>query len=395
MNQANLLRLVLLVSCAHAMVHVYELSLPSVEQLIAADFGVGRATSGNLATAFRLPFGLFAIVVGWLVDRYGAKIMLTTYLLGCAAAAGAAAIAPSLPVLFVVMFAMGSFASMYHPAGLALLSHETSIANRTRALGAHGIFGSAGIGSAPFLAWAVFATGATWRQYYALLIVPGAVLGLWFLLRVTTHNHARDPASAATSASDEARWRSFFVITLFGTMSGFIYAAFLTFLPRYLDEAGVRLISDRPEATRNFLTGCVLTLGMIGQYTAGRIARPGKLEPLLMLIMLANAPFLLAMALASGLGRVWVTAGFALVHFMNQPIYNSLIASYAPRRRRSLCYGFSFLMTFGLGSFGATFAGHAGQWYTERTYYATLAMLAVLASSVSALLWYWNRHRTE
>ena len=34
-------QLVLLVSCAHAMVHVYEQSLPSVEQMIGEDFGVG------------------------------------------------------------------------------------------------------------------------------------------------------------------------------------------------------------------------------------------------------------------------------------------------------------------------------------------------------------------
>ena len=33
----TLLRLVLFISCAHALVHVYELAYPSVEQLIAKD----------------------------------------------------------------------------------------------------------------------------------------------------------------------------------------------------------------------------------------------------------------------------------------------------------------------------------------------------------------------
>ena len=33
-------QLVLLVSCAHAMVHVYEQSLPSVEQMIGEEFDV-------------------------------------------------------------------------------------------------------------------------------------------------------------------------------------------------------------------------------------------------------------------------------------------------------------------------------------------------------------------
>jgi hypothetical protein len=86
-----------------------------------------------------------------------------------------------------------------------------------------------------------------------------------------------------------------------------------------------------------------------------------------------------------------VTAGFALVHFMNQPIYNSLIASYVPRGRRSLGYGFSFLMSFGLGSFGATFAGHAGSTFSQQFYYATLATLALFASMIALILRF--RHR--
>jgi MFS family permease len=257
----------LFVSCAHALVHVYELSLPSVEQLVDAEFHVGKATSGNLATCFRLPFGLLALPVGWLVDRYGAKPLLTTYLVGCGLAAAAASMTTSLPMLYVVMFAMGSFASMYHPAGLALISHETTLANRPRALGLHGIFGSAGIGSAPFLAMTAFALGASWRQYYALLAIPGLALGLWFALRLHPQSAARSSkpsTDAANAVAEQPQWLSFFLITLFGTVSGFIYAAFLTFLPRYLDAAGFSIFPGRPAATRNLLAGCVLTVGMIG-----------------------------------------------------------------------------------------------------------------------------------
>jgi predicted MFS family arabinose efflux permease len=176
-------------------------------------------------------------------------------------------------------------------------------------------------------------------------------------------------------------------------VSGFIYAAFLTFLPRYLDAAGFSIFPGRPAATRNLLAGCVLTVGMVGQYTSGRIARPGKLEPLLATIMALNAPFLVAMIFATGPMRVWVTGGFALVHFMNQPIYNSLIASYVPRARRSLGYGFSFLMSFGVGSFGATFAGHAGSDYSQRFYYSALATLALVASGIALVLYF--RHRSR
>ena len=128
-------RLVLLVSCTHAMVHVYELSLPSFELLIGQEYHVPKATTGLLANCWRFPFGAGAILAGWLVDRFGSKPMLTIYLAGCAVTAAAAALADDLWLLFGAMFAMGSFASIYHPAGLACIAREAAPEHRPQALG--------------------------------------------------------------------------------------------------------------------------------------------------------------------------------------------------------------------------------------------------------------------
>ena len=75
MSRAVLL-LVLLVSTAHALVHVFELSLPSVEQDLSQEYRPGdeaaqKQLSGRMAGAWRLPFGLGALVAGLLVDRLG------------------------------------------------------------------------------------------------------------------------------------------------------------------------------------------------------------------------------------------------------------------------------------------------------------------------------------
>ena len=83
---------------------------------------------------------------------------------------------------------MGTFASIYHPAGLSLISRETTPETRGKALGWHGIFGSLGIALAPFLASIVFATGAVgWRDYYLVLIIPAVVITVLLLqLKVTS-----------------------------------------------------------------------------------------------------------------------------------------------------------------------------------------------------------------
>jgi FSR family fosmidomycin resistance protein-like MFS transporter len=377
--------LVFVISCAHAMVHVYELALPSVEQLIAQSHEVTKREMGWLAVSWRLPFGFGALIAGWLTDRWGSRKMLAVYLIGCAAACGLAGTEISLPALFITMFAMGSLASIYHPAGLALISHETTIANRSAALGLHGIFGSLGIGGAPFLAAIVLGLGAVWRQYYLALAVPGLLLGLAFLaLYLADPGRDDSPAArpVAEGETDPADWGSYFTLTTLATLMGAVYSAVLSFLPRYLGDAGIASEWVRPESMRNYLAGGVLLIGCFGQYYAGRMARPERLERQLTLILLANILPLAAMAAATGWLRAVAAALFALIHFMYQPIYNTLVSKYSPRRRRSFAYGFSFAAGLGLGSIGAGLAGYSP---SDAVTHGTLCVL-VLAAAVLGLM---------
>ncbi|MCH2222311.1 MAG: MFS transporter [Dechloromonas sp.] len=395
----TIFRLVLLVSLAHALVHVFELSLPSVEQLIGQEFAVNKDTTGMLGTCWRLPFGLCAFFAGWLADRYGAKRLLIVYLVGCAFMALAASYARTIPVLFGVMLCMGLFASIYHPAGLSFISKQTTAETRGAALGWHGIFGSAGIASAPFLASVVFSrTNLSWRDYYLVLMVPALLLALLlaFLLRddvpTTNNKHSETPPdgdaedSTATPSPDEdetSDWQRYGLLVATGVLSGFIYSAFMHFLPRYLDSANVLPDDVEAKSARNLLTAIVLACGIGGQWLAGRLSKPGRLEGLLVFVMFANAPFLCWMAFAEGPARFWATCLLAIVHFMNQPVYNSLIAQYVASSRRSTGYGFSNLMCFGLGALGPTYAGFVG---SEQWTYGGLAVVATLAAVVAIRL---------
>jgi MFS family permease len=391
--------LVVLVSCAHAMVHVYEVSLPSVELKIADEFfphdvSAGKELTGLLSNGWRLLWGFGALVAGRLVDRYGADRMLALYLLGCSAACLAAAFTTSSVSLTVSMIVMGAFASIYHPAGLTLISHETTAENRTRALGLHGIFGSAGIALAPFAAAILLARGFPWRQYYELLAVPGVLLSVFFIVRALRRPASADgPQAVANAAREEeerADWRSFFTLCALAVLQGFIYSALVSFLTRYLSHWQPSWI-DIPEVSAgNYQAALVLLTGCVGQYLAGRFARPSALEAQLTAITFSNAPCLLWMALARDEYRFAAAMTFALVHFMHQPIYNSLIAKYTPRSRRSLCYGFSFAMAFGLGSFGSLFAGDST---SDLFVYGTLAAVALAAGVLGCALWRMNRPR--
>ncbi len=399
MSRATL-RLVLLISCAHALVHVFELALPSTEQLIAADYLVGKDTMGWLSACWRLPWGLGALIAGLLVDRYGSRRMLAVYLLVCGACCAVVAARFALPAMFVVMAVMGTGASIYHPAGLALISHETSAVDRPRALGLHGIFGSMGIGCAPLLAALVLDEGMTWRQYYAVLTVPGVLLGLVFVYVAWRHGGERATLSAAvnptsstrTDDAESADWRSFFTLTLLALMQGIVYSAVLSFLTRYLSGWRPDWLAASNQSFERYTTSFVLIVGCVGQYLAGRFGRFDRLERQLTVVTLANAPLLVWMAFAQGQQRLLAAAAFAVVHFMHQPLYNSLVAKYTPRRRRSLCYGFSFAMGLGVGSVGALWAGYS---QSDTLTYLAIAGVAVLGACIGGVLCVLNRKPSD
>lgn len=395
MINAATLRLILLVSCAHALVHIYELSLPSVEQEIAdeyfqADPAAGKQFTGQLSNYWRLLWGLGALLAGWLVDRVGGKPMLAIYLLACGAMCVMAAFSQSRSALLVAMIGMGAMAAIYHPAGLALISHHTNLTTRPRALGIHGIFGSLGIGAAPLIAWLALTSGSTWRGYYQILALPGVALGILFLISMGRRTVDQDDA-ATTGVSVETplpRWLSYFTLTIMAMLQGFVYSALMSFLPRYLSGWHLTWLGDAPEASGKVLAAAVLLCGCFGQYAAGVIARPRLLEMQLSAITFGNAPMLLWMSTASGWHRAASACLLALVHFMHQPIYNSLVAKYTPREHRSLCYGFSFAMGLGLGSFGARFAG---SYQSDAFVYGTLAAVATSSGAVGIFLWLMNR----
>ena len=406
LNPATL-RLVLFISCAHCLVHIYELSLPSVEQELTAEFTASKESddphentvnssnqndqkrmSGLLGSCWRLPWGFGALVAGWLVDRFGSHRMLAIYLVGCAVTCALVAAVQTVPLIFVAMFSMGAFASIYHPAGLALISHSTTPENRSYALGIHGIFGSVGIGGAPLLAGAVLSWGMAWREYYLVLAVPGLVLGILFAAKGQRDNLkvVGDP-SANFEESGQADWACYFVLTVVAMLCGILYSAFLHFLPRYLTNmewTGTTLLEP---GRFKFFAGAILLVGCFGQYLSGSIACARILEKQLTCVVLLQVPCLLGMGLATGPLRLLAASCFAFIHFMNQPIYNSLVAKYTPRRRRSLSYGFSFAAGLGVGGLGTAVAGTV---QSDLLFYSGLACICLLAAGLCGVLVRWS-----
>ncbi len=392
--------MVLVISFTHAMVHLAEQSFSSVEQVVCDEFHLTMEQSGYYGSVLRIPFGFGAFLTGMLADRVGASRVLTMYLTGTAVVCLSFMFTSSTQILAYQLFGLGVFASMYHPAGLSMMTSITTPQDRAKALGIHGVFGSLGLGGAPLLAgFILLIPNATWRTFFMVLGLLAT--GLVFVSRWgNKHFNAKAVKNAAAavakiSQSDQPRShifmpinlqiRPFVILMVSSACSGIVYGGFLHFLKRYLSEVeSLDFLPMNQDSIASVLAALVLFCGVAGQWVSGSVASPRRLAPMLSMVYLANVPLLLWISVASGSMRLIPCCLLGFVHFMNQPVYNSLLPDYVPVRTRSTWFGFSQMMTFGIGAMGPTLVGWCGDFQVA---FVALAGISLLAGLLPIPIW--------
>ncbi|OYR67617.1 MFS transporter [Halorubrum ezzemoulense] len=399
---------------SHGLVHTYELSIPILLTVWVGEFSTTAAALGVIVTLGYGLFGVGALPGGILVDRFGSKPLILACLAGMAGSFLAVSLAPTLPVLAVAVAIWGLTASVYHPAGLSLLS--TSVDQRGTALGYHGIGGNLGIALGP-LATALLLLAFDWRLVTAALALPAvAVAAYGVTVDVDVALSSADPEPGASAAdggpngdstggaSGEVSLSSvatdtriliaggFLLVFAFVTFSGLYYRTFLTFLPDLLGDVLGGLVdlqlvdpespyADQFDAGR-YLYVAVLTVGVFGQFLGGRIADRVPPERGLMALMGILSALALLFIPATGTIATFVAVSLALgvALFTVQPLSQATVAAYSPSEARGLSFGYTYVGIFGIGALGSTLAGTILTRAGPSELFVVLAIIAALGA---------------
>ncbi len=166
---------------AHASHHLLTALPQPMLPFIQQEFGLNYAQSAAVTSAFSVSSAAGQLPSGWLADRIGPTILITTGILGVAIGGLFVGLSHSYTILIIAMVFMGLMASGYHPASTPLISLSVPANMRGRALGLHLIGGNSSFFLAPLLAGAIAAVWG-WRGAYIALAVPTSVLGVLFFL---------------------------------------------------------------------------------------------------------------------------------------------------------------------------------------------------------------------
>lgn len=334
----------------HALCHFYMLILAGALLEIVHDLESSTSQITAIGTLCYFLFGLGAFPSGMLVSHTHPKIVLKGFFLLTAIASMVTGLSNDIMMFAVGLALLGLFNSLYHVSGVTLISQ--SIRGRGRALGIHGVAGSAGLALAPVIAGTIL-TYTGWRSIYLLAAALGFIG--FFVLLLDRDIPARHMESVSLESRPIDRKLIAAFVLMIGVMmiNGLVYRGFLTMLPTYVSQN----ISSGSPFAGGLLSTLILSVGMIGQYIGGHLSDRFHMIRLYLTTLLLSLPFLLLLGFASNLWIVAAGLFFALFHFPQQPIENHLISRWTPRKWTGSGFGIKFTATFGIGAFAAGFTG--------------------------------------
>ncbi|MFQ6078771.1 MAG: MFS transporter, partial [Thermodesulfobacteriota bacterium] len=296
-------------------------------------------------------FGVCAVPAGWLADKWSRKGLMVVFYIGIGLSSIFTALSESPLQIGIGLLAIGLFAAIYHPVGLALVVQgrkDTGVP-----LAVNGIFGNMGVACAALLTgFLIDHTG--WRSAFVWPGVVSIATGIAYAVllyvargKAAKEAHFRVAAKKAveTQEMDRRLLTRVFAIIFFSTAVGGLVFQSTTFaLPKVFEE---RLAELAVSATLvGWYAFIVFAIAAFGQLVVGYLVDNYSIRSVFGLVAALQAVFFVLMPGLMGWTALGVAMAFMFVVFGQIPINDVLISRITRSEWRSRVYGFRYIMTF-------------------------------------------------
>ena len=330
----------------HAYMHLLVALFLTIVLALEREWGTPYAQLISLWTAGAFLVGALAPLAGYLGDRWSAPGMMAVFFIGAGAATIACGFTHDALSLGIALAALGAFASIYHPVGMAWLV-RTAV-NRGMALGIFGVFGSAGVALAGMVA-AGLIDFVSWR---AAFIVPGIVAmatGLALVLCMATGmvSDGKVDRAPQVDASRADMVRAFVVLSVTVFLGGLIYQGTQVAMPKALAVRVADLAGSGTLGAGLLFTAIYFVSGVL-QLAGGWLVDRYPLKWVYLWTYVFQVPLLFIAASAVGIPFVAAAMLSVILNVGSLPAENCLMARYTPARWRSSAFGAKFVLSLGV-----------------------------------------------
>ena len=343
----------LFLSAGHFLDHLFMLIFATVAAVrLAEEWGMSYAALIPYATPGFVAFGVGAIAAGWIADKWSREGMMVVFFVGIGASSIATALADTPLQIALGLLAIGTFASIYHPVGIAMVvqgRRKTGVP-----LAINGVAGNLGVAAAALIAGLLIDTGS-WRNAFVL---PGAgTVGLGFAYAVFVWAGQRRPASSGTSgpAAEKAQAgassiergvfrRVLAIIVVTTAIGGLVFQSTTFALPKIFDE---RLGELAGSATAiGGYASLVFAVAAFAQLVVGYLVDRHPVRTVFAFVAGLQAVFFALMYRLTGVAALLAAVAFMLAVFGQIPINDVLVGRITRSGWRSRVYSLRYIVTF-------------------------------------------------
>jgi MFS family permease len=358
----------LLLNIGHFLDHMFTLIFATVAALaLSREWGLSYGDLLKYATPGFFAFGVFAYPAGWLADKWSREGMMVVFFIGIGLMSILTGLAQTPLQLGFGLFAVGLFAAIYHPVGLAIVVAKWK--NTGMRIAVNGVWGNLGVASAALITGYLIDNGG-WR---AAFVAPGLCsiaigLGYAWLRRGAFVNPERGQDAAARpsvapvlSADYKAiLLRVSAIVFLTTAVSSIIFQSTTFALPKIFDErlqetgmtvagwlhaAGVPGRADLATVIGS-LAFIVFAVASMAQLVVGSLLDRFGPRPIFMTVATMQLVFFAAMPSVQNWAALAVALGFMLGAFGQIPINDYMIGRMAQGGARARVYAVRYVVSF-------------------------------------------------
>lgn len=365
----------LTLSAAHLLHDTFSAFLPPLLPLLTAKLGMSLSTSAFLDIIRRLP-SLFNPFFGFLAEKGAVKLLVILTPAVTATAMGLTGLAPTVPILFILLFTAGVSAALFHVPSPVLV-REASGKRVGTGMSLFMVGGESARTLGPLLVTAAIALWGLEGIYRLCLIGYGASFTLWIVLKdLDVHRPVGPVAMKGDAGRVMRRFTPFFLsLSSFILFQSVLKSALTLYLPLYLTQRGAGI----------WLAGASLSIlqffGVVGTLFSGTISdKIGRRNTLL----IASAGTLIAAGLFLLFHNVVFLALVGLFIFSTGPVLMAMVQD-TDSSMPTFMNGIYMAIGFGVGSLAVFSLGTMGDLIgLERSY--IISFILAVGTIPSALL---------
>jgi MFS family permease len=374
----------LFLNVGHFLDHYFMLIFATAAALrLTTEWGMSYSELIPYATPGFIAFGVCAIPAGWLADKWSRQGMMLIFFIGIGLSSMLTGMANTPVQISISLMAIGVFAAIYHPVGLAMVVQGRQKMGIPLAI--NGVFGNMGVACAALLSGFLIDTSG-WRSAFIVSGVASVLIGLAYLIFVrsepkgkitTVVDVTKNQIEVSTDFPKNLVIRIFGVIFFTTAVGGLIFQSTTFALPKVFEE---RLGALADTATLiGWYTFLVFSVAAFAQLVVGYLVDKFPVRTVFASVAIMQAVFFLLMIQLSGVAALIIAIGFMLFVFGQIPINDVLVGRMVRSEWRSRAYGIRYVVTFSVMASAVPFIAWVhGTW----GFSALFGVLAVAASFI-------------